>query len=238
MRRWPRRRSSAARRHITTQISAQETAPGAQITDTVNVTGLGKLAATVNVELWGPFPTRDAISCEGTPVWTGTLPVPGDGTYITAPVTLAAAGYYTYRESIAESESMAGTVTACGEVDARPRSPGRRRRSRRSCPTRWSSPTAEIFDRLTVTGLGRRPRPSRSTCSGRTRAATTSTATGAPYWSGEVAVDGRRHVSSPRRRPSGAPGSSCSASGSRPRRPSPPPRASASSRPRRRWPRR
>ena len=75
---------------ITTQISAQETAPGAQITDTVVVSGLGKLSATVNVELWGPFATRDAIRCEGTPFWTGTLPVTGDGTYTTAPVTLAA----------------------------------------------------------------------------------------------------------------------------------------------------
>ena len=53
---------------ITTQISAQETTPGASITDTVVVTGLGKLGATVNVELWGPFPTREAITCEGTPV--------------------------------------------------------------------------------------------------------------------------------------------------------------------------
>ena len=73
---------------ITTQVSAQETAPGAQITDAAVVTGLGKLSATVNVELWGPFPTRAAITCEGTPFWTGTFPAAGDGTYTTAPVTL------------------------------------------------------------------------------------------------------------------------------------------------------
>ena len=52
-------------------MSAQEAAPGAEITDTAVVTGLGKLAATVQVELWGPFPTRAAIRCEGTPAWRG-----------------------------------------------------------------------------------------------------------------------------------------------------------------------
>ena len=101
---------------ITTQISAQESRPGAQITDSVVVSGLGKLAATVNVELWGPFPTREAMTCEGTPFWTGTFPAAGDGTYTTAPVTLAQAGYYTYRESIAATEGYEAVVTACGEV--------------------------------------------------------------------------------------------------------------------------
>ena len=64
-RRSRRRRSCAAQPAITTQISAQETTPGAQITDSVVVTGLGKLTATVNVELWGPYPTREAIDLRG-----------------------------------------------------------------------------------------------------------------------------------------------------------------------------
>src|SRR6201999_3192582 len=53
---------------ITTQVSAQETAPGAQITDSVVVSGLGALPATVAVELWGPFASRGEIRCEGTPI--------------------------------------------------------------------------------------------------------------------------------------------------------------------------
>ncbi len=58
---------------ITTQVSAQETAPGAQITDTAVVTGLGGLAATVHVELWGPFPTRDGDPLRGHAVLDGHL---------------------------------------------------------------------------------------------------------------------------------------------------------------------
>ena len=53
---------------VTTQVSAQQTRPGATITDKVVVTGLGALQAQVNVELWGPFPTRADIRCTGTPV--------------------------------------------------------------------------------------------------------------------------------------------------------------------------
>ena len=81
------------------------------------MTGLGKLAATVNVELWGPFPTRDAIRCEGTPVLDRHVRRrTATARYTTAPVTLPAAGYYTYRESIAATEAFAAVTTACGEA--------------------------------------------------------------------------------------------------------------------------
>ena len=33
----------------------------------------------------GPFPSRDAINCDGTPVWTGTVEANGDGEYRTEP---------------------------------------------------------------------------------------------------------------------------------------------------------
>lgn len=174
---------------ITTQISAQETAPGAQITDTVVVGGLGKLTATVNVELWGPYPTREAITCEGTPFWTGTQPVTGDGSYITAPVTLVTAGYYTYRESIAESESTAAVVTACAEVSETTIA-----RAAPKVTTVVSKavikPGDQIFDTLNVTGLGKTPATVVVDLFGPYASRADIDCAGTPYWTGEVAVTG------------------------------------------------
>ena len=56
------------------------------------------------------------MKCTTKPYWTGTLTVNGDGTYKTAPVKLAKAGYYTYRESIAESDATTAATTTCGET--------------------------------------------------------------------------------------------------------------------------
>ena len=136
---------------ITTQVSAQESTPGSQITDSVIVTGLGKLSATVTAELWGPYPSREAMTCAGTPFWTGTFPAAGDGTYTTAPVTLTQAGYYTYRESIAATEGYDAVVTPCGEVSETTLA-----KAAPKVTTVVSDavirPGAEIFDRLTVSG--------------------------------------------------------------------------------------
>ena len=94
---------------IRTQVSAQQAAPGAQITDTAVVTGLGKLAATVNVELWGPFPTRAAITLRGHRR-SGPARSPRTATAATRPRRSRSrrAGYYTYREGIAATAAFAG----------------------------------------------------------------------------------------------------------------------------------
>lgn len=174
---------------ITTQISAQETTPGAQVTDSVVVSGLGTLAATVNVELWGPYPTREAISCEGTPFWTGTMPVNGDGTYTTEPVTLGAAGYYTYRESIAEGEAFAAVVTACAEVSETTIA-----RAAPKVTTVVSRPVVKpgstISDTLNVTGLGSTPATVVVDLFGPYASRDDIDCEGKPYWTGEVAVTG------------------------------------------------
>ena len=174
---------------ITTQVSAQETAPGAQITDAAVVSGLGKLAATVNVELWGPFPSRDAIRCEGTPFWTGTFPAAGDGTYTTAPVTLTAAGYYTYRESIAATEAYDAVVTACGEVTETTLA-----KATPKVTTVVSNavvrPGGAIFDRLTVTGLGSTPATIELELFGPYAARADIDCAGTPRWKGTVNATG------------------------------------------------
>lgn len=141
---------------ITTQVSAQQTAPGAQITDKVVVSGLGVVAAAVQVELWGPFDTRAAISCSGTPFATQTFTATGDGTYTTEPITIDRAGYFTYRESMAGGPANDPASTVCGEAAE----------TTLSTPaplvtTIASSevvkPGAKIFDTVNVTGMGKTP---------------------------------------------------------------------------------
>jgi LPXTG-site transpeptidase (sortase) family protein len=170
---------------ITTQVSAQETAPGAQITDAAVVTGLGKLAATVNVELWGPFPSRAAIACAGTPFWTGTFPAAGDGTYTTAPVTLTAAGYYTYRESIAATEAFDAVVTNCGEASETTLA-----KATPQVSTVVSDavvrPGSELSDTLNVTGLGKTPVTVEVALYGPYASRADIDCAGAPHWKGTV----------------------------------------------------
>ncbi len=141
---------------LATEISSQTSAPGSAITDTIHVTGLGSLPATIEAALYGPYASRDAIKCDGTPVWTGTVQATGDGDYTTEPFTLAAPGYYTYRESIAESDTIEGVQTACADTAETTIAP--------AAPTvattvsaAETAPGAQITDSLVVSGLGSFP---------------------------------------------------------------------------------
>ena len=226
---------------VVTQISAQETAPGAaDHRHAWSSAASGKLGATVNVELWGPFATRDAISCEGTPVWTGTL-AGARRRHLHHRARHAPGGRLLHLPRVDRRERgrPRASATACGEATETTLAQGRAGRSRRSSRTRWSSRTAQIFD----TPDGHRPRQDAgdrrpSTCSARTRRATTSTA--------RARRTGRARSTSP------ATASLPVAEGDGPARrvlrlprahrrrrdSSPPPRASAPSRPRPRSPRR
>ena len=110
---------------VSTIVSNQRSAPGAEIFDRVIVEGLAGETATVQAALYGPFATREAMVCTGNPVWSGSVQATGDGEYQTAPVTLTVAGFYTYRETIAETELVRPAETAAAK-----------RRRRRSCPAR------------------------------------------------------------------------------------------------------
>lgn len=139
---------------LQTQVSAQRTKPGGTITDKVVVSGIGKLALPVQVALYGPFATRGAINCSGTPYWHGTFVARGDGTYTTAAARIDRAGYYTYRESIAASEASPAAGTACAataETTFAHATP--------AVTTVTSNevvrPGETIFDRVRVTGLGK-----------------------------------------------------------------------------------
>ena len=174
---------------VTTQISAQETTPGAQITDSAVVSGLGKFSATVNVELWGPFPTRDAIKCEGTPFWTGSFPAAGDGTYTTAPVALTSAGYYTYRESIAATEAYDAVVTNCGEAAETTIAKAAPQVATVVSDTAVR-PDGQLSDTLTVTGLGKTPATVDVALYGPYASRADIDCAGTPYWKGTVNVTG------------------------------------------------
>ncbi len=101
---------------IATQVSDDAVIPDTVVSDRVKVDGLEKTPAKVKVELFGPFATRGAISCSGNPVVTQRLSVDGDGTYSTPKVKLPKAGFYTYREEIEGTQTIAGARTACAEV--------------------------------------------------------------------------------------------------------------------------
>ena len=141
---------------VVTQASSAMAAPGTAISDQAVVSGLGALSATVNVQLWGPYASTDAIDCTGTPAWTGSFTANGDGTYTTAKAALPAAGYYTYQESIAATPAYPAVTTACAGTSETAFAHGTP-----NVATIASSaairPGATIHDHLTVTGLGHTP---------------------------------------------------------------------------------
>ena len=181
---------------ITTEARPQLAAPGAKVTDTVTVSGLGGASVPVEVALFGPFERREDVGCTGTPFWTGSFTA-GNGTTTTAPVVLERAGYYVYRASIPERPPGAGFVADCGEesetifVQARP-----------SLSTTVSKqvvrPGARIVDRVSVEGLGKTPATIEAELFGpfATRASIRCVESRL-RWSGRVAVQGSGTVETP-----------------------------------------
>ncbi len=181
---------------VTTQVSAQETRPGATITDQVVVTGLGVVTAQVQVELWGPFETLGAIVCSGTPLSTTPLTVNGDGTYTSTPVRLDRAGYYTFRESLAGSAANDASSTACGEASETTIT--------RAVPRVTTivsdevvRPGSAIFDTIRVTGLGKTPATVELELFGPFATDDAIRCNVAPVWKGRVAVTGDGEFKSP-----------------------------------------
>lgn len=138
---------------VTSTVSAQTVAPDAQITDTIAVSGLDGEAATVQAALYGPFGSPSAVVCTGTPVWTASIPLQGDGTATTAPFTVQASGYYTYRESIPAAGFVRAAQTACADPAETTVAVGTPRIVTAVSAQR-AAPGATITDRAVVSGLG------------------------------------------------------------------------------------
>jgi Sortase domain len=181
---------------VRTKISDQTTRPGVRITDTVIVEGLGAVAVTVKVGLFGPFASKAAIRCTGQPYWRGTFSARGDGTYETPPVEIDRVGYYTYRETIARSVANNPTVTECGEVaettlvTAQP-----------VVTTIVSNDVVRrgsaLYDRIRVSGLGRTPVRIGVELFGPFAARSEIGCTGTPYWRGIAYAKGDGELRSP-----------------------------------------
>ncbi|MFN2466901.1 MAG: sortase domain-bontaining protein [Gaiellaceae bacterium] len=182
---------------LTTTVSDQTTRPGARITDRVVVTGLGALSVQVRVLLWGPFASKGGIRCSGTPYWTGTFVVEGDGTYTTSPVLIRRAGYYTYQESIVEGPANAAFTTRCGEASETTFA-----QAAPAVTTIVSEevvlPGSRIFDRIRVSGLGRTPAAIDVELHGPFASQAAIRCDGRPYWRGRVFAQGDGEIRSPR----------------------------------------
>jgi hypothetical protein len=87
--------------------------PGTGLSDRIQVTGLGKTAAAIDVQLFGPFATRAAVRCAGTPAWSGRVYAQGDGEVHSPAVRLERVGFYTFRETLVGTPLVGGVTTPC-----------------------------------------------------------------------------------------------------------------------------
>jgi Sortase domain len=78
-----------------TVVSHEVVRPGSMLYDRILIRGV---RGPVQVELFGPFATREAIDCSGRPVWTARITVARDGVVLSPRVRLARAGLYGFRE--------------------------------------------------------------------------------------------------------------------------------------------
>jgi len=101
---------------VETLVTNAVVRPGSSITDRIKVSGLGTTEATIGVELFGPFASRAAISCSGTPAYSGKLTAKGDGVLTSAAVKLGSVGFYAFREKIAGSPLVDSVATECSDV--------------------------------------------------------------------------------------------------------------------------
>jgi hypothetical protein len=105
--------SVLAKPSVSTVVSDQVVRPGARIFDRIRIRGLGRTAAKIRVELYGPFATRAAIRCGGRPYWATTITAKGDAEISSPSVKVAKAGFYGYRERLIGSPLVRQTTTDC-----------------------------------------------------------------------------------------------------------------------------
>jgi hypothetical protein len=79
---------------LTTMASAATTL-GSSVSDTASLSGGDEPGGTITFDLYGP---ADA-TCSGTPAATATVPVSGNGSYSSGPLTPSVAGRYRFRAS-------------------------------------------------------------------------------------------------------------------------------------------
>lgn len=106
---------------IVTAASKVRIAPGAEITDRVELTGTGGGAGTLEWKIVGPIRANEQGTCENLD-WTdaqtfdsGTIAVGGDGVYHTDPSTPTETGCYSYVQLLNGSSAGGPSLHAAGE---------------------------------------------------------------------------------------------------------------------------
>jgi hypothetical protein len=93
-----------------TIVSAEVVLPGSPVFDRIKVVGLSA-SDKIDVQLFGPYASRSAISCKGSPYWHGTVAAKASGTVRTPPIVLKKVGFYTFVERVGSK-----VKTVCGEA--------------------------------------------------------------------------------------------------------------------------
>jgi hypothetical protein len=106
--------SRLARPAVTSLVSSQIVRAGGTIFDRVRIAGLAG-STSIEVELFGPFRSRAAITCTGSPYWRRRISATA-AQIRTPPVHVTRAGFYTYRQRLVGPASIAGAQTPCGVV--------------------------------------------------------------------------------------------------------------------------
>ena len=138
---------------VTTTATPATLIVGEASRDSVSIAGaFGGWRADVEVRLYGPARTRDAIDCTGEPAATTTYNT-GAGPSMTPVLRPARTGWYGYQLVIPSSDDVIGLTTPCGEasellkVEAQP-----------TVKTQVSAPAVEpgaaVTDTALVEGLG------------------------------------------------------------------------------------
>lgn len=138
---------------VTTVVQTPTLRPGGQLQDRVRVEGLAGQTVTVKAALYGPFGSREAIKCDAPLAWSGTLSFSADGEQLTAPVTLNTPGYYTYHETIDESETVKGVTTLCADVAETAIVIGTPTITT-AVSSQQTAPGSQITDKVIINGLG------------------------------------------------------------------------------------
>jgi hypothetical protein len=138
---------------LATTVSSGSASAGTPVFDRLTVGSLGGTPVTVIVDLYGPFATRSAITCSGTPVWSGSVPVTDNGSYDTESFKPTVPGFYGYQATIGNTTLVRGSKGACGEAGETTMVPATPEVVTHASATE-TSPGSQISDSLTVTGSG------------------------------------------------------------------------------------
>ncbi|MEZ5080481.1 MAG: class F sortase [Thermoleophilia bacterium] len=170
---------------VRTQASANRTEVGQPLSDTVVVTGLNGEPGTVDVSLYGPFGTRDAVTCESAPIWSGSVNATGDGEYVTDRFTPTVPGYYTYREVLQPGGFVRKFEGKCGELSEGVVVTGQPRITSQISAV---SPSVndQVSDRVIVAGMGALSTKIQMQLWGPYATRAEMTCSGTPRWSGEL----------------------------------------------------